>query len=95
LVFVPTAVVVAATALGFFGEDDDSEYIMVPKRTNVVPTAISNPNPFSKYSTEISSEVNLRRLRMKFSVSADDKEVSRWTPEIHMNLMLIVFNAIG
>src|SRR5690242_11384488 len=56
-------------------EEEDMEYIIVPKRTRLDPTAISNPNPFSKYNTEMSSEVNFRRLRMKFRVRAEESEV--------------------
>lgn len=85
---VVVVVVVFIVPLGFFAaeDDDDREYITVPRSTRLDPTAISNPKPFSKYSTEINSELNLRRLRMKFSVNADDNDVSRWTPEIHINL---------
>src|SRR5690349_7820688 len=83
VVVVVIVVVVSVFGLGFFApddDDDDKEYITVPRSTRLDPTAISNPKPFSKYNTEINSELNLRRLRMKFSVNADDNDVSRWTP---------------
>jgi hypothetical protein len=85
---VVTTVLVVVVTLGCLAteDEDDREYITVPRSTRLDPTAISNPKPFSKYSTEINNELNLRRLRMKFSVSADDNDVSRWTPEIHINL---------
>lgn len=92
VVVVVIVVVVSVFGLGFFAledDDDDKEYITVPRSTRLDPTAISNPKPFSKYNTEINSELNLRRLRMKFSVNADDNDVSRWTPEIHINLSTI------
>lgn len=64
------------------------EYMIVPKSTRIDPTAISNPKPFSKYNTEITRDVNLRRFRIKLSVRADDSDVSRCTPEMHMNLSI-------
>lgn len=67
-------------------DEEDIEYMTVPRSTKPEPTIISNPNPFSKYKTEISNELNFRRLRMKFNVKAEESEVRRWTPEIHMNL---------
>jgi len=51
--------------------------MIVPRSTRHDPNAISNPKPFSKYNTEITSDVNLRRFKTKLSVSAEDNDVSR------------------
>ncbi|KAG0365394.1 hypothetical protein BGZ54_006557 [Gamsiella multidivaricata] len=81
-------VALAEGEFGFFeeGKEEEAEYMMVPKSTRVEPAAISKPKPFSKYRTEMSKEVNFRRLRMKLRVRAEESDVSRCTPEIHMNL---------
>lgn len=80
------SVPVPSLAVIVFGLEDETEYMIVPSSTRLDPTAISNPKLLSKYSTEINSEVNLRRFRTKFSVNADDNDVNRCTPDIHMNL---------